>query len=295
MTGLGSAGSGRQQPSTQPAQRRSQPTLQLERPVLPPRCRRSRGQPTSTRPTRRHAPLFFIWSTIQSLPLDTRSLVRYQSPRFSAPCAKQSTGRSERGLPGAKKGERGGQSRRRRDGGERHPSPRLQRPAAKAGQPLGPHWRGLAGGTSASAVASNFGCHAAGLRLRSSSGAAISSYAAMGARAPAMLAPATMRCQLSAALPIVRRAALLHASAVAGNRTSCCCCHMLPWDRSSWTMLDDLVRSRDAPRAAHRPPAACPLPRLPAGAPNAALATRRRLAAAPAAAARTLMKGSCLP
>ncbi len=34
-----------------------------------------------------HAPLFFIWSTIQSLPLLTRSLVRYQSPRFSAPCA----------------------------------------------------------------------------------------------------------------------------------------------------------------------------------------------------------------
>lgn len=41
------------------------------------------GKPAPPRP---RSPLFFIWSTIQSEPLDTRSLVRYQSPRFSAPC-----------------------------------------------------------------------------------------------------------------------------------------------------------------------------------------------------------------
>ena len=42
------------------------------------------GKPAPPRP---RSPLFFIWSTIQSEPLTTMSLVRYQSPRFSAPCS----------------------------------------------------------------------------------------------------------------------------------------------------------------------------------------------------------------
>jgi hypothetical protein len=44
---------------------------------------RPEGKPAPPRPRR---PLFFIWSTIQSLPFTTRSLVRYQSPRAMAPC-----------------------------------------------------------------------------------------------------------------------------------------------------------------------------------------------------------------
>ena len=42
------------------------------------------GKPAPPRP---RSPLFFISSTIQSAPFTRMSLVRYQSPRFSAPCS----------------------------------------------------------------------------------------------------------------------------------------------------------------------------------------------------------------
>lgn len=44
---------------------------------------RPEGKPAPPRP---RSPDFFIWSTIQSGPLATRSLVRCQSPRARAPC-----------------------------------------------------------------------------------------------------------------------------------------------------------------------------------------------------------------